>query len=294
MEHIQLTQVMLNNDAANSLEAFIALFNNMVKESDIMAETINHLNSEMTRLKEQASTATLLKNQVDGYKRKIEADADQINQLETRMSEMNTVLLQAEKNAHKQMGLVRELEMSRAKSAELQRQLTELKGPDSPARLKEQLKRVKTKSEEKSLKITRLENEANTFKKQLADANQRDIRAADKIKRLMAEKNNIDLTGIFHHGQHHLIMWPQLNEVQGQDGNTYKCRSLLYMHQSGTGKLITFDKDNMTSVICKAPSGGVRIPDEVKLFAEDWLFNVNVTQNGIVTPSDMKMTDLNS
>tara|TARA_R110002033_G_scaffold171199_1_gene218029 strand:- start:10516 stop:11400 length:885 start_codon:yes stop_codon:yes gene_type:complete len=294
MENIQLKQVMLTNDAANSLEAFIALFNDMIKQSELMADTINHQTNEVTRLKDQASTATLLKNQVDGYKRKIDADTDQINQLETRTEEMSKLLLQAEKNAHTQMGLVRELEMSRAKSAELQRQLTELKGPDSPARLKEQLKRVKAKSEEKSLKITRLETEAKTFKKQLADADQRDRRAVDKINSLITEKNSQSLTGILHDGNNHLIMWPQENTVQGQSGDIYNCRSLFYMHQSGTGRLITFDKENMTAVICKPPKGGIYIPANVKRFAEDWLFNVNVTQNGTVTPSDIKMTDLNS
>lgn len=294
MENIQLTQIVLTNDATDSLESFLALFNKMVKESGFMADTINQINGENTRLKEQASTANLLKNQVAGYKRKIDTDTDQITQLEVQISKMSQSLLLAEKNSHKQIGVVRELEMARKKSTELQRQLTELKGPDSPVRLKEQLKRVKAKSEQKSLKVTRLEAEIKSYKKHQAEASQREIRAVDKIKHLIAEKNNIDLTGIFHHGQHHLIMWPQLNEVQGQDGSTYTCRSLLYMHQSGTGKLITFDQGNMASVICKAPAGGVRIPDEVKLFAEDWLFNVNVTQKGNVTPSDMKMTDLNN
>ncbi len=280
--------------AADSLTNFVSQFNQMIEESDRQDAEITSLKWQIDdQAKKHTSNEALLQNQIDGYKRQNEEILKTIEQQISLISSMGADLQQAEKNAHKHMGTVRELEMSRNKANELQKQLTLLKSQGNAKQLKEQVGRIKDKSKEKDKKITRLEQEKKALDKKVSDGLMRERQSIEKIKTLQSENKNIDFTGIYHKGDHHLVMWPQVNKVVGHDGETYECRSLLYMHQSGTGKLITFDKNNMASVLCKSPAGGLRLPADVRSFADDWLFNVNVTQNGNVSPQDMKMTDLN-
>jgi len=279
--------------ALEALEDFIRKFNVMIQQSDEQAELINDQAEQIRQLELKNNELILAKNEAEGYKRQVKSQAEQIETMES-------LLLAAEKNAkvhaenskqHK--SVVRELQMARTKNQELSKQLSTLKGGDNPKKLREQIKRIKEKSETKDKRITRLETENKQYRHEASQHKQRYDEALAKIKSLNMEKSNIDFTGIYHNGDHHLILWPQVNTIRGEDGSEYQCRSLLWMHQSGTGKLITFDKSNMASMLCKPPKGGAKMPAAVRQFADDWLFNVNVTQNGVVTPDDLQQTNLN-
>ena len=291
----QLQPLELNNDAANSLEHFIKLFNKMILESDQMADTINHLNAKLEDYHHH-------KNRAEGYANQIVDMEKEIGELQEELEDLKGILLTAEKVAHAKMklekdnqALTRELEMSRNRAKELQRQLNEIKGGDNPKKLREQIKRIKEKSKEKDTKNARLEREAKQYRHEIQDLKVKQNQAIEKIKQLKLEKQNMDFTGLFHKDDHHLILWPQVITSQNADtGETHQSRALLHMHQSGTARLISYDMDNNAIVTHKAPAGGVRIPKDVQQFAEDWLFNVNVTQDGNVTPRDLAQTDLNS
>ncbi|MCG9780458.1 hypothetical protein [Photobacterium damselae] len=291
----ELQPLELNNDAANSLEHFIGLFNAMIQDSDRMADTINNLNAKLEDYHHH-------KNRAEGYANQIVEMEQEIGDLQNEVEELKNILLTAEKVAHAKMklekdnqALTRELDLSRNRAKELQRQLNELKGGDNPKKLREQIKRLKDKAKEKDAKNSRLEREAKQYRQDIQDLKVKQNQAIDKIKTLKAEKQNIDFTGLYHSGDHHLILWPQVITSQNEDdGSIHQSRALLHMHQSGTARLITFDVNNNASVLHKAPAGGVRLPKEVRQFADDWLFNVNVTQNGNVTPKDLQQTDLNS
>lgn len=285
----------LNNAAADTLESFVHLFNKMVLESDQMAETINIQNAKLEDYHHH-------KNRAEGYANQIVEMENEIGELQTELEDLKSILLTAEKVAHAKMklekdnqALTRELEMSRNRAKELQRQINELKGGDNPKKLREQIQRVKEKSKEKDARNARLEREAKQYRQDIQGLKVQQNQAIEKIKRLQLEKQNMDFTGLFHKDEHHLILWPQVITSQNAElGEMHQSRALLHMHQSGTARLISYDMDNNTIVTHKAPAGGVRIPKDVQQFAEDWLFNVNVTQNGDVTPSDLMQTDLNS
>lgn len=291
----QLQPIELNNSAADTLESFVHLFNKMVLESDQMAETINIQNAKLEDYHHH-------KNRAEGYANQIVEMENEIGELQTELEDLKSILLTAEKVAHAKMklekdnqALTRELEMSRNRAKELQRQINELKGGDNPKKLREQIQRVKEKSKEKDARNARLEREAKQYRQDIQGLKVQQNQAIEKIKRLQLEKQNMDFTGLFHKDEHHLILWPQVITSQNaESGEMHQSRALLHMHQSGTARLISYDMDNNTIVTHKAPAGGVRIPKDVQQFAEDWLFNVNVTQNGDVTPRDLMQTDLNS
>lgn len=293
MEHLQPLE--LTNDAANSLEHFIGQFNAMTQDSDRMADTINHLNAKLEDYHHH-------KNRADGYANQIVEMEVEIGSLNDQVEEMKGILLVAEKVANAKLklekdnqALTRELDMSRNRAKELQRQLNELKGGDNPQKLRNQIQRIKEKSKEKDTKNARLEREAKQYRQDIQDLKVKQNQAIEKIKTLKAEKQNIDFTGLYHSGDHHLILWPQVISSKSEDdGSIHQSRALLHMHQSGTARLITFDVNNNASVLHKAPAGGVRLTKEVRQFADDWLFNVNVTQKGNVTPRDLMQTDLNN
>lgn len=291
----QLQPLELNNTAADCLEEFVYNFNKMIQESDKMADTINYLNEKMVDYHAQ-------KNRAEGYANQIVAMETEIGEMQNRAEKMEAIIATAEvvakaklKLEQNNQALTRELEMSRNRSKELQRQLNELKGGDNPKKLREQIKRLKEKSLEKDAKNSRLEREAKLYRKDISDIKINYHAAIDKIKTLKAEKQNIDFTGLYHNGDHHLILWPQVITSKNEaSGEVHQSRALLHMHQSGAARLITFDVNNNTSMIHKAPAGGLRISKDAQHFADEWLFNVNVIQNGNVTPKDLQSTDLNS
>ncbi|WP_274014975.1 hypothetical protein [Vibrio parahaemolyticus] len=292
---MELQPLELNNQAADTLEAFLGHFNQMVEESDRMAETINQQNAKLEDYHHH-------KNRAEGYANQMVEMEKEIGELQETIEEMKSILVRAEKVAQAKMKLesenqrlTRELEMSRTRSNELQRQINELKGGDNPKKLREQIKRVKEKSKEKDDKNARLERENKQYRQENQDLKVKQNQAIEKIKRLQLEKQNMDFTGLFHKDEHHLILWPQVITSKNEEtGETHQSRALLHMHQSGTAKLISYDVATNTIVTHKAPPGGVRIPKDVQQFAEDWLFNVNVSQNGNVTPNDLVQTNLNS
>lgn len=291
----QLQEIELTNLAADTLESFIGHFNKMVKDSDDMAETINHLNAKLEDYHHHKNRAEGFANQMVGMEKEIASLQDEIERLKGNLLTAEKIAVANKKLEQDNQASARELEMSRNRAKELQRQLNEIKGGDNPKKLREQVKRIKEKSKEKDAKIDRLEREAKQYRHEIQDFKAQQNQAIEKIKQLKLEKQNMDFTGLFHKDDHHLILWPQVITSQNADtGETHQSRTLLHMHQSGTARLISYDMDNNAIITHKAPAGGVRIPKDVQQFAEDWLFNVNVTQGGDVTPRDLAKTDLNT
>lgn len=277
--------------AADTLEAFIPQFNQMIQNADAMAAKINELAQERSELIQY-------KNQAEGYKR-------QNVEMQHTIERMQADLLLAEQNAYKLIELTkdhkklsiedqakqRNLDLARARSDALQKELSELKGGDNPKRLKEQIKRIKNKSAEKDKQIASLKSEAKQYRRDIKESQSRLNMAIEKIQQLQLKHSNV---GIYHSGDYHLIVWPQSTPIQNAEGRIIKCQPLLLMHQSGTGRLITFDSETNGCCIHKAPKGGTRIPKEIEQFAEDWLFKVNSIQNGEIKPEDLQSTNLNA
>ncbi|WP_133153365.1 hypothetical protein [Enterovibrio norvegicus] len=258
-----------------------------------MAAEINTLSARQLDYHHHKNRAKGLENQIEALEAQV-AERDEILGVAKLVADEK---IRMEKVAASQRAridqLERELSMSRQRGGELQKQLTQLKSGDNPQKLKAQNQRLKENGKEKDAKNARLEREAKIYRKEIKELNIKQNQAFDKIKALKAQGG--ELTGVFHKGDHHLIVWPQTIKSKSEEsGITHESRALLHMHQSGTARLITYDRDNAQLVIHKAPAGGVRLNKEIERFAEDWLFNVNITQSGNVTAADLLQTNLNT
>ena len=118
------------------------------------------------------------------------------------------------------------------------------------------------------------------------------IEAHGKIEQLQRQLAHDTGSGLYHNGEHHLIIWPQKTKLQREDGSTFEGRSLLYMHQSGRAALFYYNEQDGT-VLAPSPKGGLKPSAAVQEFAHNWLFKVNSLLGGVVHPADMEPVDYN-
>ncbi len=289
-----LESLLLNNAAAESLENFIGNFNLMVQDSDRMAETINTLYQEVADLQAERMRANSL---ADANAKQAEMNRELQGQI-VHLNELLTTARQAAQRAAEleiENGkLTQQYSVLESKQKELERKNKELLGDDNPKRLREQIIRIKDKSTSKDKTIDQLQSEAKQYR---AESHEQQIKlnnAIQKIRTLQNELLTPNLPGLYHRGEHHVIFWPE--ELKCQDaetGHLTSCHGLFYMHQSGAGRLLTFDMQSSELVAHSAPKGGLKLPNDVKEFATDWLKRVNVTQGGKVSIDDLKQTNLN-
>lgn len=181
----------------------------------------------------------------------------------------------------------------------LQEQLNQLQqviatygGVNGIDKLKEQNKRLKSGNTEKDARISQLERDNSKARHDLTAAQRQTIEAHTKIDLLQRQLAHDTGSGLYHNGEHHLIIWPQKTKFQRPDGSTFEARSLLYMHQSGRAALFTYSEEGGT-VFAASPKPGLKPSKEVQEFAHNWLFKVNSLQGGIVHESDMVPVDFN-
>lgn len=181
----------------------------------------------------------------------------------------------------------------------LQEQLNQLQqviatygGVNGIDKLKEQNKRLKSGNTEKDARISQLERDNSKARHDLTTAQRQSIEAHTKIDLLQRQLAHDTGSGLYHNGEHHLIIWPQKTKFQRPDGSTFESRSLLYMHQSGRGALFTYSEESGT-MFAPSPKPGLKPSKEVQEFAHNWLFKVNSLQGGIVHESDMVPVDFN-
>lgn len=181
----------------------------------------------------------------------------------------------------------------------LQEQLNQLQqviatygGVNGIDKLKEQNKRLKSGNTEKDARISQLERDNSKARHDLTTAQRQSIEAHTKIDLLQRQLAHDTGSGLYHNGEHHLIIWPQKTKFQRPDGSTFEARSLLYMHQSGRGGLFTYSEES-GAMFAASPKPGLKPTKEVQEFAHNWLFKVNSLQGGIVQESDMVPVDFN-
>lgn len=288
-----LATASLNNAAADSLEAFIALFNQQQAQHDAMAEQIETLTAKLADSHHHQNRAEGLANENAVLQAKIDEQgevllvAKQVADAKIQLAKEN------EKQGRRLQELERELTMSRQRANALQKEITTLKSTGNPEKLKKQNQRLKDKNQELTAKNDRLQRENRAYRQDKEKIGVQYNEALDKIRMMRAAGG--DLPGIYHNGDHHLIAWPKRVPTQNIDtGETHESVALLHMHQSGTARLITYNEETGNIVIHKAPAGGVKLTKDVQQFAEDWLFHVNVTQGGNLTPDDVRQTNLNT
>jgi len=176
-----------------------------------------------------------------------------------------------------------------------QKQLTEYKqkGVDQ---LRTQVKRLQESNEKLTTRNNTLNHENSQIKRDLTKTRQD---GADRAKQLLEKVDQAEKdlafwqgSGIFHKGPHHLIVWPKPLEINGKSG-IYLNQGLLYMHQSGRAALVTYDPETGIQMAANPP-GGLKMSDDCLNFANEWLYKVNILQDGKITDLDMVQINHNT
>lgn len=261
---------------------------------ELLAAFVTRFNDLSVSHDEQATLIGLLEQQLDGYKRQAHAQAEELDVINAENKECRELAKQAEVIANKAIAVTRERDKLKDQVKALQQELTKLKGGDNPKKLRDQIKRIKEKDQEQKKRITKLENDAKQYRRELTETRKQQQQGFAKIAELQKQLAHDTGSGLYHNGKHHLIIWPQKTKMQDANGNIFEGRSLLYLHQSGRGGLMTYNPDTEQVNLCAAPPGGLRPSEDLKDFAQNWLFKVNELQEGIVKEEDMRPVNYNS
>lgn len=257
------------------LSAFVVRFNDLTQQLDDLAQERDELSIQLAA---QNSTVIDLQTRL--------ADLEQEN------ARCCDAARKAEKIGNQVGALLVEKTRLQEQLNQLQQVIATYGGVNGIDKLKEQNKRLKSGNTEKDARISQLERDNSKARHDLTTAQRQTIEAHTKIDLLQRQLAHDTGSGLYHNGEHHLIIWPQKTKFQRPDGTTFESRSLLYMHQSGRGALFTYSEESGT-VFAPSPKPGLKPTKEVQEFAHNWLFKVNSLQGGIVHESDMVPVDFN-
>lgn len=257
------------------LSAFVVRFNDMSSQLDEVSQERDELEIQVAAA--ATSQAALLARIAD---------------LEQENERCCDAARKAEKIGNQVGALLVEKTRLQEQLNQLQQVIATYGGVNGIDKLKEQNKRLKSGNAEKDARISQLERDNSKVRHDLTTAQRQSIEAHTKIDLLQRQLAHDTGSGLYHNGEHHLIIWPQKTKFQRPDGTTFESRSLLYMHQSGRGALFTYSEEGGT-VFAASPKPGLKPTREVQEFAHNWLFKVNSLQGGIVHESDMVPVDFN-
>ena len=260
--------------------------------NELLAAFVTRFNDVTGALEEVDHNLVIMTQERDGANRLVLSQRDEITQLTADLDLAKRNLTGAEDIAIKAVALKNENDKYKSQVKTLQQEITKMRGEGNPKRLREQIARIKVKDGEQKTKIKRLETEAKAYRRDVATAKTERNQAVDKVRELQQQLSHDTGSGLYHNGEHHLIIWPQKTKMQRPDGSIFEGRSLIYLHQSGRGGLMTFDPEDGTH-LCSTPKGGLRPNKDVVEFANDWLFKVNMVQDGIVKNDDMIAVNYN-
>ena len=274
----------------------------LIHSSELLSQFVEHYNAEQEHHEERELIHSLykqntqdeiaiLKSQLEAEKRLTAAQNEKLTEQSDDLKRAAGAIANAQKlanNTTAQQATIASLQSQLKTAHEKVRELNQL----NPKKLKEQIKRVKEANEKAQSRCSKLELEAKEYKKEIHALK---VNLTDATRLLSEQKRTIEHNtgaGLYHNGEHHLIIWPQKTKMQREDGTQFESRSLLYLHQSGRGGLIAQDPQSGAQ-LCAAPKGGLR-PNKATLdFAQSWLCQVNDIQNGEMTDADMIPVNFN-
>ncbi|WP_394293032.1 hypothetical protein [Aeromonas rivipollensis] len=257
------------------LSAFVVRFNDLSGQLDEVSQERDELDIQLAALGSAQAAHLARIDDMERQNASLREAALRVNQL---VGQVNTLNL-----AHNNL---------QAQLSAAQQVISAAGGVNGISKLREQVKRLKDGNAEKDARISQLERDNSKARHDLTTAQRQSIEAHTKIDLLQRQLAHDTGSGLYHNGEHHLIIWPQKTKFQRPDGTTFESRSLLYMHQSGRGALFTYSEESGTE-FAASPKPGLKPTKEVQEFAHNWLFKVNSLQGGIVHESDMVPVDFN-
>ena len=277
--HDQITDILTQVHSSDLLTAFIHAYNQEQADNEEQ-QTIHELYKQNT-----ADEIQILKSQLEAEKRLVASQQESLAQQTEDLNKAAKAIEDAQtlaKTTTAQLNQITTLKQQLEAAQQAVRELKQL----NPLKLKEQIKRTKEANAKAQARNKKLELEAKEYRKTIAHHEQRYNECINKIRQQKAELEHNTGAGLYHKGKDHLIIWPQKTKMERPDGSIFESRSLLYLHQSGRGGLVTFDPETGAQ-LCAAPKGGLRMADETIEYAKDWLFTVNELQDGVVHDKDM-------
>ena len=300
---MQKTQVTHEEHAALSQLHLVDSTESEAHSSDTLTRFVEQYNAEQIQAEQQAQIHALYKqntqDEIAILKSKLEAEKRFNTELQDQAKQDAIDLNRAAKAVENGVKIATQVTALNNTIASLQSQLKTAQekvrelNQLNPKKLKEQIKRVKEATEKSQARCGKLEIEAKEYRKEIAHLSEQRNMAVNKVAELKQKLEHNTGAGVYHNGEHPLIIWPQKTKMQREDGTQFESRSLLYLHQSGRGGLITHDPQDGAQ-LCAAPKGGLRPSKAALDFAQTWLSQVNDIQNGVVTDADMIPVNFNA
>ncbi len=275
----QITEILTQVHSADLLSAFIQAYNQEQVEREEL-ETMFELHKKNT-----ADEIQILNSQLEAERRLVASQQESLAQQTADLNQAAKAIENAQTLANTTTAQLAQITTLKQQLTAAQQSVRELKQLN-PKKLKEQIKRTKEATEKAQARNNKLELEIKEYRKSIKHHEERYNECITKIRQQKAELEHNTGAGLYHKGKDHLIIWPQKTKMERPDGTMFESRSLLYLHQSGRGGLVTFDPEEGAQ-LCAAPKGGLRMADETIEYAKDWLFTVNELQNGVVQDKDM-------
>lgn len=300
---MQKTQV--NNQERDALSQLHLAGSNEseLHSSDTLAKFVEQYNAEQIEQEQQATMHALYRqntsDEIAILKSKLEAEKRFTAKLQDDAKQDAIDLSLAAEAVESGVKIARQVTAKDNDIARLQSQLKTAQekvrelSQLNPKKLKEQAKRQVLANEKAQGRNKKLEIEKKELKAEAQALKEQRNMAVNKVAELQRRLEHNTGAGLYHNGEHHLIIWPQKTKMQREDGTQFESRSLLYLHQSGRGGLITHDPQDGAQ-LCAAPKGGLRPSKATLDFAQTWLSQVNDIQNGVVTDADMIPVNFNA
>lgn len=271
------------------LRAFLSAFNELVRQLDDTAEQNNALQQQLTERDQQYEVLSMV---ATGQLERLAIAEATSAELKLKTTEQAAHITELSSTLSKQNTMLKKMEAALANAEQLkttieaQRKQLQEYNALNPQKLKEQIKRVKDSNDELTARNTRLTREREAEQRSHSETKVMLNEAHQKLILLRKELALNSGAGLFHNGEHHLIVWPQMTKMQAANGEEFTCRSLLYMHQSGRAALIAYDPEKGAS-LSASPKGGLKPNQDTLAFAQNWLYRVNELQKGIIYDADM-------
>lgn len=268
---------------------------------DLIKAIANRYNQEAEDWDRLVSDNQRLTQERDGYKRQAQSHQADIEKLQHNIAQLTEendrcrkMVLEAENIATRSIAIQTENGRMKSQIFALQKEIQELKQAGDP-------KKLKATIAEKNSKLKDLEHSKQKLQRAMKDEQHKQEKsridlnkAIDKIAQLQTQLQHDTGSGLYHKDHHHLIIWPQKTKILDENGNEFEGRSLLYLHQSGRGGLMTMNPHTNEVNLCAAPKGGLRPCADTQEFAKNWLFKVNMLQEGMVREEDMIAVNYNA
>jgi len=218
--------------------------------SDKETEEFNELFDELEKTKSFYTNSQLaIKNMQEKLDGVLEENSKLVEIVHNFEKSSETIINNGEKHLNAAEQARREKNQALAKVGDLQETIKTYKELGTPKKIREKIKNYQTKAADNVKAINLKNEEIKGFKREI-------VKLTDSVVFLENELDNVTISTVYSEGKDNLLMFPVKLTMQVQDREE-KQLTLLYMDDSGCGKLIGLDDEDKPA-ICSMPKSGLR------------------------------------